>query len=103
MAECTPKALDELARAGDKIAIGLWEQLGTEIGGALANSIWLLNPDAVVIGGGVARAGELLLEPIRRTIRDRVSPLFCEQLKVVTAELGNDAGIIGCAELALES
>lgn len=103
LTECTPKDLDELAKGGDKIAIGLWEQLGTEIGAALANSIWLLNPDAVVIGGGVARAGELLLEPIRRTIRDRVSPLFCEQLKVVTAELGNDAGIIGCAELALES
>ena len=100
---CTPADLASLAGAGDTIAIGLWEQLGTEIGAAIANAVWLLNPDAVVIGGGVAKAGALVMEPIRRTIRDRVTPLFHEQLKVVVAELGNDAGIIGCAELALEA
>jgi glucokinase len=103
VADCTPADLAKLAANGDTIAVGLWEQIGTEIGAALANSIWLLNPDAVVIGGGVAKAGDLVMEPIRRTIRDRVSPLFHEQLKVVVAELGNDAGIIGCGELALES
>ena len=101
--QCTPKDLDELASQGDTIAIGLWEQLGTEIGAALVNVIWVLNPDVIVIGGGVAKAGALLFDPIRRTIRDRVSPLFYEQLKIVPAELGNDAGIIGCAELALEA
>jgi glucokinase len=62
-----------------------------------------LNPDAVVIGGGIAKAGPLVFDPIIRTIRDRVSPLFFEELKVVPAQLGNDAGIIGCAELALEA
>ena len=102
-AECTPADLSALAAQGDTIAIGLWEQIGTEIGAAVVNSIWLLNPDAVVIGGGIAKAGALVMDPIRRTIRDRVSPLFYEQLKVVTAELGNDAGIIGSADLALES
>ncbi len=101
--ECTPAELDKLAAQGDTIAIGMWEQIGTEIGAALTNAIWLLNPDAVVIGGGVAKAGDLLFNPIRRTIRDRVSELFFEQLKVVPAELGNDAGIIGCGELALEA
>jgi glucokinase len=101
--QCTPADLEQLARAGDRIAAGLWEQLGTEIGAALVNAIWLLNPDAVVIGGGVAKAGDLLFEPILRTIRDRVSPLFYEQLHLLPATLGNDAGIIGCAELALEA
>lgn len=102
-AECTPADLSSLAAQGDAIAIGLWEQIGTEIGASLVNAVWLLNPDAIVIGGGIAKAGPLVMDPIRRTIRDRVSPLFHEQLKVVPAELGNDAGIIGCAELALES
>ncbi len=102
-AECTPADLSSLAAQGDSIAIGLWEQIGTEIGAALANAVWLLNPDAIVIGGGIAKAGPLVMDPIRRTIRDRVSPLFSEQLKIVPAELGNDAGIIGCAELALDS
>lgn len=102
-AECTPADLAALAGQGDTIAIGLWEQIGTEIGASLVNAIWLLNPDAIVIGGGVAKAGALVMEPIQRTIRDRVTALFHEQLKVVLAELGNDAGIIGCAELALEA
>lgn len=102
-AECTPADLSSLASQGDPIAIGLWEQIGTEIGAAIVNAVWLLNPDAIVIGGGIAKAGPLVMDPIRRTIRDRVSPLFHEQLKIVPAELGNDAGIIGCAELALES
>jgi glucokinase len=101
--ECTPADLQKLAEAGDKIAIGLWEQVGTEIGAALVNAVWLLNPDVIVIGGGVAKAGAVLFDPIRRTIRDRVTELFHEELRIVAAELGNDAGIIGCAELALES
>ena len=101
--QCTPADLAALAHQGDTIAIGLWEQIGTEIGAAIVNAIWLLNPDAVIIGGGVAKAGVLVMDPIIRTIRDRVSPLFHEELKVALAELGNDAGIIGCAELALES
>jgi len=51
--------------------------------------------------GGVAAAGELLFAPIRRSIRERTSTLFSEQLRVLPAKLGNDAGIIGCAALAL--
>ena len=73
-----------------------------EIGCALVNAIWILNPDAIVIGGGVANAGDLVFEPIRRTIRARTLPLFHENLQVLPATLGNDAGIIGNAELALE-
>lgn len=99
--QCTPAELAKLADAGDRTALALWDQLGTELGAALVNAIWLLNPDAVVIGGGVAKAGPLIFDPVRRTIRERVSPLFSEQLKIVAAELGNDAGIIGSAELAL--
>jgi glucokinase len=99
--QCTPKDLDQLARAGDRIAIAMWDFLGNEIGAALTNAIWLLNPDTVVIGGGIAAAGDLIFDPIRRSIRDRVSPLFHEQLRIVPAQLGNDAGIIGSAALAL--
>ena len=101
--QCTPADLAKLAGTGDRTALALWDQLGTEIGAALVNAIWLLNPDSVVIGGGVAKAGSLIFDPVIRTIRERVSPLFHEQLRIAAAELGNDAGIIGCAELALEA
>ena len=101
--KCTPAELAALANAGDYIAIALWDAIGTDIGSALADGVWLLNPDTIVIGGGIAAAGDIIIDPIRRTICERTSSLFHEQLRVVPAALGNDAGIIGAAELALES
>ena len=73
------------------------------LGAALANVVWLLNPDTIILGGGVAQAGELLFAPVRRTLRERVSPVFSEHLHLVPAEMGNDAGIIGSGALALDA
>lgn len=101
--KCTPADLAALADNGDHIAIALWDAIGTDIGAALADGVWLLNPDTIVIGGGIAAAGDTIINPIRRTICERSSPLFHEQLKVVPATLGNNAGIIGAAELALQA
>jgi glucokinase len=101
--DCTPRDLERAALDGDPIARGLWEQVGTELGCALANVIWLLNPDVIVIGGGVAKAGNLLFDPVRRTVRERTIDIVHENLRIVPALLGNDAGIIGNATLALEA
>ena len=101
--ECTPVHLDRAAREGDFIAVQLWEAIGSEIGAALASVVWVLNPDTIVIGGGVAAAGDLVFEPIRRTIRERTIDVFHEHLRIVPAALGNDAGIIGNATLALDA
>ena len=103
VAECAPIHLDKAARAGDRIALDLWDTLGTEIGAAFASVVWILNPDTIVIGGGVAKAGDLLFEPIRKSIAARTVDVFHKDLRVVPASLGNDAGIIGNAVLALEA
>ena len=103
MATCTPADLAGAANAGDEIACAVWDEVGTELGAALASVVWLLNPDTIVIGGGVARAGELIFEPVRRTIKSRTSRVFHEQLQVLPALLGNDAGIVGNAQLAVDS
>jgi glucokinase len=95
--------LSKAADAGDKIADKVWEDVGIKIGVGLTNVIWLVNPDRIVIGGGVAKAGERLFGHIRETIRTRCERTFWEKLDVVPATLGNDAGIIGAATLALES
>ena len=58
--------------------------------------------DAIVVGGGVAHAGEVLFDPLRERIRVRLSKEFFERLSIVPAEMGNTAGIIGSAALALE-
>ena len=99
--ELTPLFLEKAALSGDEIAVKLWEDVGFEIGIMLTNIVWLLNPDRIVIGGGVAKAGPLLFEPIKRTIRERTSGVYHEHLEVVPAELGNDGGIIGSAALAV--
>jgi glucokinase len=99
--ELTPLLLEKAALTGDQIAAQLWNEIGFEIGIMLTNIVWLLNPDRIVIGGGVAKAGPLLFEPIKRTIRERTSGVFHEHLEVVPAELGNDGGIIGSAALAV--
>ena len=101
--ECTPRDLEQAALRGDPIALQLWDQLGVELGCALSNAIWLLNPDVIVIGGGVAKAGNLLFAPVQRTIRERTIGLIHQDLRVVPAMLGNEAGIIGNACLALDA
>ena len=72
------------------------------LGVTLCDIVWLLNPDRIVIGGGVANAGEYVFGPIRKTIEERTMKIFHHKLEIVPAALGNDAGIIGSAALALE-
>lgn len=102
--ECSPARLAAAAtEEGDPIALELWRETGERIGFALADIVWLLNPDAFILGGGVANAGELVLKPIRDTIRARTSPIFHESLAILPAELGTDAGLIGAAALAVDA
>ncbi len=103
MEECTPLALATAAHAEDPVAKNLWDALGTEIGSALASVVWIVNPDTIVIGGGVANAGDLLFDPIRREITARTIPVFNAHLRILPATLGNEAGIIGNAALALDA
>ena len=101
--QCTPRELDVAAQAGDPIAKSLWDQVGLEVGVALSTVVWILNPDTIIIGGGVAKAGEMLLAPIRNAIRSRTTRLFHERLRILGAALGNDAGIIGNAALVVDA
>jgi len=85
------------ARVGDEAASRVLGRAGELIGLAIANVLIFLAPDRVVVGGGVAEAGELLLDPLRASIarHARVAPL--DQIGVVPAELGPGAGAIGAA------
>ncbi len=100
--ECSPLALESSARAGDAIAQKSWEEIGFAIGITLCDIVWLLNPDRIVIGGGVGRAGEYVFGPIRHVIEERTMKIFHEDLTIVPAKLGKDAGMIGSAALALD-
>jgi glucokinase len=101
--EAHPDHLIKAAEAGDQLADKVWADIGLKIGVGVANVIWLVNPDRIVIGGGVANAGERLFGYIRRTVRARCEETFWKKLEIVPATLHNDAGIIGPATLAIES
>ncbi|MBM3251911.1 MAG: ROK family protein [Candidatus Omnitrophica bacterium] len=99
----TLEKLTLLARAGNVKAINLWREVGQHVGIALVGVINLLNPDKVVIGGGVSQAGEILFDEIRKTVRLRAMPTQARAVKIVKAKLGDDAGILGAAILVKEN
>jgi glucokinase len=94
----TPKLIAEAALAGDEIAIDIYEKAGFYLGVTAANVCVALGPRRIIIAGGVSRAGDLLLNPIRRTLRDRVSVMPIEQVEVVQSQLGDNAGVMGVAD-----
>ncbi|MGD8966543.1 MAG: ROK family protein [Anaerolineae bacterium] len=93
----TPEVICRAALDGDAVAQEIYGQAGFHIGVGVANLITIISPQMVVIGGGVAQAGDLLFDPIRRTARERVHVTPFDKVQIVPAELGTDAGLIGAA------
>jgi glucokinase len=91
------------ARAGDQTAIAAFVQAGTYVGRVLAGAVVLLWPERIVVGGGVADAGELLLGPVRAELRRRACVAPVGDIAVVPAELGPVAGAVGAALWAAET
>lgn len=100
--DCTPFALARLANQKDPIAINIWTDIATKLSSVIASCCWLLNPQAVIIGGGVAKAGAILFDPLQRRTLAQLSGPFRESLQILPARFGNEAGMIGAATLALE-
>ena len=93
----TAEAAVVAAQAGDARALAGLSEVGRYLGIGIANMVTVISPDRVVIGGGVAAAGDLLLDPIRAELRGRVRTTSLDEVEVVTAELGIWAGAIGAA------
>ena len=93
----TVEAAVAAARAGDAQAIAGLERVGRYLGIGIGNMITVISPDRVVIGGGIAAAGALLLDPIRAEVQRRVLTTALSDVAIVTAELGTWAGAIGAA------
>jgi len=96
----TAEVVAAAARQGDATARRVLEEVGSNLGRGVAGIISLLNPDVVVLGGGLARAGDFILRPLRRAARQWGQPLATRQVRIVRSELGEDAGILGAARYA---
>jgi len=100
--EITAKTVVEAALKGDELASSIIKETGRYIGFAAISVCNLLSPEMIIIGGGVSNhAGELLISPIREIIHKRALPLT-RKVEVVRAKLGEKAGLIGAASLALD-
>lgn len=98
----TPAELGQLAIAGDEAALAFWEEYGRDLGVGLASLIYVLTPEAIIIGGGISASAAFFLPAARQEIEKRVVGISRMNLQLLTAELGNQAGMVGAAKLAWE-
>jgi glucokinase len=101
--ELTGVRVVELAHDGDSAAQRVVALVGRRLGVGIANILNALNPQVVVVGGGIAAAGELLLGPAREVVAERALPHVRDAARIVPAEFGHEAGVIGAGLLAWDA
>ncbi|GHE55836.1 hypothetical protein GCM10014715_05880 [Streptomyces spiralis] len=96
-------AVAAAARAGDAVAVASFERAARALAAGIAATATLVEIDIAVIGGGVGKAGDVLLAPLRQALADYATLSFVRHLTVVPARMGTDAGLVGAAAAALEA
>ncbi len=100
--QITAAIVAQAASQGDKLAREIMEKTGEYLGTGIANVINLFNPQMVVIGGGVSQAGDLIFNPLKKTMKKRAFPVPAKAVEIVTPSLGRDCTVIGAATLVLK-
>jgi glucokinase len=96
--EC--KDIFDAAKAGDKVAMDIAKHYGYYLGKGIAITASVVNPEIIVLGGGVSKAGEMLFDLLKPSFEEFVFP-GCKDVKFALAKLGNDAGVYGAAKMLL--
>lgn len=97
----TAEMIFQAGKQGDELAIEIFRRMGVYLGIGLANLINILNPEMIVIGGGVVNGWDLFEKHMHQQVEERAFPLLTARLKIVRAKCGDDAGLLGAARLAL--
>lgn len=98
--QLSAEKLYEAGIDGDELSLEVFKKMGTYLGVGLANLVNLLNPEIIVVGGGVANGWPLFEKYMHREIAERAFPLPGQKVKIVSAKCGDDAGLLGAAYLA---
>lgn len=102
--EVSGRHVAQAAMEGDHAAVAVFGEVGMRLGEGIAGLVNVLDPEVVVVGGGVAEVGDILLKPARMAFATTVeAPDHRPEVPIVPAALGNDAGAVGAAALALEA
>ncbi len=96
------KLLNREAQKGRPHAVRFWRYIGEKLGIMLVGVVNFLNPEKIIIGGGIANAGKHLFNPLKKTVAKRAMKVQKKRVKIVKARLGGNAGVIGAAVLAKE-
>jgi glucokinase len=94
------KAIRRAAESGDAHALAAWNRYIDDLARGLANIIAFVNPEVIALGGGVSSAGDFMLRAVRPKVDELTTMVPRGQTRIVTAELGNDAGAVGAAVMA---
>ena len=98
--QITPKVLSQAAEEGDALALRIWDDAGEMLGVILAGVINLMNPEMIVLAGGMSKAGHFLLEPIKRTVNERAFTSASKACTIVISHSTRKLGVVGAAFLA---
>ncbi len=98
----TAQKVSVAAQEGDSLASEVIFQAATYLGIGMVNLVNIFNPEMIVVGGGVAEVGDLLLEPARQVVRERAFQLSAQAVRIVRAQLGDNSGLLGAAVFAFQ-
>lgn len=102
VSKITGKMISEAAAGGDEFAKWVITETAAWLGLGITSLVNLLNPEKVILGGGMIAAGDMLFEPIRQVVKANAFEVPAQRAQIVPAGLGGDAGVIGAAGAALE-
>lgn len=91
------------AREGDALALDIFNRAGRLLGFAVANLVSILDPEIIILGGGMAAVADLYLRPLQQAMLERAQPLAAKQVRVVVSRMADTVNLIGCARLAWQS
>jgi len=90
------------ARQGDAVAADIFNRAGRLLGFAVANLVSLLDPEVIILGGGMASVADLYLGPLQKAMLERAQPLAAQRVKIAVSKLGDKVNLLGCARLVWE-
>jgi len=100
--DITAEEVGAAAQKGDALALEVVSQAATYLGVGMVNLVNIFNPEMIIVGGGVSKMGDLLLNPARQVVKERAFQLSAQAVRIVPAQLGEDGGVLGAAVFAFE-
>jgi glucokinase len=98
----TAEKVEVAARGGDSLALEIISRAANYLGIGMVNLVNILNPEMIIVGGGMSNMGDLLLNPARQVVKERAFQIAAQAVRIVTAQLGEDVGVLGAAIFAFE-